>query len=303
MNFKMWLLKPVVKGSLLGGLTVFIGVLSSIAGLVSDTMVRVSLLIIIGILVLAYLLLTIFYGTYEVNYIARTKMLERQNETFEYAMISLISIFQQSARNANKLIHEIVDNGKINLNSWNFDLASMLVCEKIYNMLRRLDKNSSEYAVGYIRLDESSETDQIIYMNAYANRTMTQPTVFLKKRKVNDPKAYFDARLFLNNTADIQILMDEKEITSAFEYRTRESRDDSKKYTQYIGIPVLCDKESGSKMVGLLEIVCLNGHNLSTNKGTVKEMVEKYFVPYAQLLLLLHKLEKALLAVPSDAKR
>ena len=303
MSFKTWLIKPVIKGSLLGGLTVFIGVLSTIVGLVTDTTSRAILLIVIGILVLAYLVLTIFYGTYEVNYIARTKRLEYQNETFEYAMISLISIFQQSARNANKLIHEIVDNGKINLNSWNFDLASTLVCEKTYNMLCKLDKDSSDFAVGYIRLDESNVADQVIYMNAYANRTMTQPTVFLKKRKVNDPKAYYDARLFSNNIADIQILMDETEIAGAFEYRTRESRDESKKYTQYIGIPVLCDKESGSKMVGLLEIVCLNGHKLSTDKSTVKEMVEKYFVPYAQLLLLLHKLEKALLAVPSETKR
>lgn len=300
-TFKEWLIKPIIKAFLMGVITVLIGVLISAASLVEDAL-RVLFVVLTIILLILYLILLVFYNTFEVNYVKRSKALERQNETFEFAMISLISIFQQSSRNANKLIHEIVDKGKVDLNSWNFDLASTLVCEKIYTMLCKLDEKCNDFDVGYIRLDESVSTNNIIYMNAYANYSMTQPTVFLKKRDITEPEAYHDAQLFLKNIADIEILMDEAEIAEVFEYRTSRSRRNSDKYSQYIGIPVLCASDYKSKMVGLLEIACLNGHKLSTDKNVVREMAEKYFMPYAQLLLLLHKLEKALLAVPTGSK-
>lgn len=300
-RIKEWLIKPIIKALIMGFITVLIGILSSIIGLV-ETKCRIVIAIFILILVVLYMILLGFYNTYEVNYVARCKEMARQNDTFECAMISLISIFQQSARNANKLIHEIVDNGKVNLNSWNFDMASTLVCERIYQMLCTLDGNRADFDVGYIRLDESTVSKKVIYMNAYANRSMTQPTVFLKKRTVSDPHSYHDAQLFVKGRADIDILMNEEEISQFFEYRSVSSRAESKKYSQYIGIPVLCATDKGSKMVGLLEIACLNGHRLSSDKNVVKEMAEKYFEPYAQLLLLLHKLEKALLAVPAKSK-
>lgn len=299
--FKEWLIKPIIKALLMGVITVLIGVFISAAGLVQGAL-SVFYVVLTIILFILYLILLIFYNTFEVNYVKRSKALERQNETFEFAMISLISIFQQSSRNANKLIHEIVDKGKVDLNSWNFDLASTLVCEKIYTMLCKLDEKCNAFDVGYIRLDESASNDNVIYMNAYANYSMTQPTVFLKKRDITDPNSYHDAQLFLKNSADIEILMDEAEIAEVFEYRTPRSRINSDKYSQYIGIPVICATGHKSKMVGLMEIACLNGNKLSTDRSVVREMTEKYFMPYAQLLLLLHKLEKALLAVPAGSK-
>lgn len=295
-----WLSKPIVKACLMGGITVLIGIVGSILGIVPDEY-RIPLYILIGVLFIIYMGLLIFYNTAEVNYVCKCESLERKNKMFEFAMISLISIFQQSARNANKLIHEIVEKGKVNLNSWNFDLAATLVCDKIYRMLCDFDQNCADYDVGYIRLDETTGSNDIIYMNAYANRPMTQPTVLLKRRKISEPHAYYDAQLFRNNMADIEILMDEKAVESVFEYRDTRSRG-SHKYSQYIGIPVLCVSDNGPKMVGLLEIACLNGHKLSSDENIVREMAEKYFMPYAQLLLLLHKLEKALLAVPAGSK-
>lgn len=300
-SLKEWLIKPIVKACLMGGMTVFIGIVGSLIGIVPNQY-RIPSILLVCILFFLYLVLIIFYNTSEINYVNKCKTLERQNKTFEFAMISLVSIFQQSSRNANKLIHEIVNKGKVNLNSWNFDLAAHLVCEKIFNMLCKLDEKCTDFDVGYIRLDESESTNNIIYMNAYANRPMTLPTVFLKKRDITEPHAYHDAQLFLKSIADIEILMDEDEIAKVFEYRNSISRNNSKKYTQYIGIPVLCASDNGSKMVGLLEISCLNGHKLSTDINVVREMAEKYFMPYAQLLLLLHKLEKALLAVPAGSK-
>ena len=52
-------------------------------------------------------------------------------------------------------------------------------------------------------------------------------------------------------------------------------------------------------MVGLLEIMCFNNASLGNNEKEIVEIASKYFVPYSYLILLLHKLEKSLLAKPN----
>lgn len=51
-------------------------------------------------------------------------------------------------------------------------------------------------------------------------------------------------------------------------------------------------------MVGLFEIVCLNDTYLADTEGEIREIVSKYFKTYAFFMLVLHKLEKALVAQP-----
>ena len=63
-----------------------------------------------------------------------------------------------------------------------------------------------------------------------------------------------------------------------------------------MAIPVFCNE---SKMIGLLEIVCLKKTVLADTEEELNEIISKYFVPYANLTLLLYKLEKSLLATPN----
>lgn len=56
------------------------------------------------------------------------------------------------------------------------------------------------------------------------------------------------------------------------------------------------------KMIGLFEIICLNKSKLGDSKEEIEEIVSRYFVPYSFLLLVLHKLERALLAKPVQGK-
>ena len=58
-------------------------------------------------------------------------------------------------------------------------------------------------------------------------------------------------------------------------------------------------------MIGLLQIACINktkfnidNENISEKEG-IEELVSRYFVPYTFLLLLLHKLERVLIAQPA----
>lgn len=62
----------------------------------------------------------------------------------------------------------------------------------------------------------------------------------------------------------------------------------------FVGIPVFCDNR---KMVGLLEVVGFDDDRLGClTREEMEEKVNKYLVPYANMLLLVHKMEKALFA-------
>ena len=296
-KFKRWLIKPAVRGCLTGGITILIGILCGFFGVVSGH-VRTGFFIAVAILFIAFFVLTIIYGTLDKSY----ESIMKQNKTFEQIMLDLNAIFQQSAKNANKLIHEIVSSGQVNLNTWNFDIASELVCGKIFSLLGGLDENRQNFGVGYVRLDENHKSgkDTHVYMTAYVDRTRTVPTILHKKRAISDPHSYYDVQLFSQNLNEPKYLMSPEEVGDHFVYNSPEKREaGKKKYAQYIGIPVICVTEPQNKIVGLLEIICLE-EKAFPSKDIAKIVVENYLAPFAQLLLLLHKLEKALLAVPDN---
>lgn len=85
-------------------------------------------------------------------------------------------------------------------------------------------------------------------------------------------------------------------LNTTFTYKNPQARQRNQgKYNQYIAVPVFCHDD---KMIGLLEVACLNDARLGITKQEVEEMAKKFLAPYSFIFLLLHKLERALLAVP-----
>lgn len=291
--------KPVVKNLLLSLIVLIIGGICSALGswdYKSDKAfwIKFILLILFGVI---YIVLLAYYSTKEVNLNKINRLLQNQNKAFEDIMIGIISICKQSATEINTTIHNITSSGKIDLQIWSFDKASNWICKEIYNLLCDLHGNSKDFSVGYIRLNESIKPETDIYMSAYANKNMQKPTIFGKNRKITDPHGYHDTELFKINKSDIEIILGNDKINEVFIYENNErQRKNRKKYSQYIAIPVFCDD---TKMIGLLEITCLKETVLANNENELEELVAKYLVPYSYIMLLLHKLEKALLAVPN----
>lgn len=296
---KHFLKKPQVKNVVLGILTIIIGALCSSLGNWNEFNTAFWIKAISAlILTILYCALLAIYSTWEVNERSIRGILEDRVKAYEEIMIGIDNICKQSASEVNSVIHSIVEDGLFNPNIWNFDKASMLVCKHIYDLLGRLKSGTRDFGVAYIKLDENIKPEVEICMNAFANQNMSKPTVFRKKRRIDneDDRNYHDVELFRLGKSDIDIRIGKEEVDQVFSYVSKERRNENKnKYNQYIGIPVFCND---SKMVGLLEIVCLNETSLGKTKSEVEEIASKYIVPYSYLLLLLHKLEKALSARP-----
>lgn len=302
MVMKTFLNRPIVKNLLMGSLTLIIGGICSSLGSWNAAEDKYFIPKILSLVIssVVYIAMLIFYTTGEVNYQKMLRVIKQQNKAFEEAMVGIISICEQSSQKVNTIIHEIVENGKINLNIWNFDIGCRLICEKIYHLLCNLHGESKDFGVSYVKLVEDGSEE--VYMNAYFNQNLSEPSVHRKRRKINDKNGYHDVELFQTQKSDMEIVIGKENIQQLFNYKTNESRRKNKdKYNQYIAIPVFCSKDDGGKMVGLLEIVCLNSTELAKTEEEIREIASKYFVPYTYIILLLHKLEKALVAKPNIA--
>ena len=293
-----FLSKPVIKNILLALPVLLIGGICSALGTwdYKEDSFFIFKVVALTIVSVIYIVLLAYYATKETNLNKTSRLQKRRNQAYEEIMTGLISVCKQSAADISIIVHNITTNGQIDLNIWSFDKAINWVCREIYNLLCVLHGNSKDFAVGYVRLKEDDKP-KTIYLSAYANENMQKPTIYGRPRCYGDEHSYYDAELFRRNQADIEILMGHEKIDECFAYSNKSSKRKNKfKYNQYIAIPVFC---SDSKMIGLLEIVCLNETILSETEKEMEEIAKKYFCPYAYFILLLHKLEKALVAVPN----
>lgn len=302
--------RPTVKAVVNGVLSLTVATLASV--FFSQSNKSWVLGLITFVLLAVYVWCLIFYARADLN-------LKKQNDelkenikawvdsatVYNNAIQGLSALCQISANRTNLQVHEIVDNARIDCSAWNFDMASSLVCKEIYTrILKELCVKTTstgiiDIEVCYVKMTETGtqrKPHRLVNLCAYYNPSERPPKLLKKNRDLESREQYFDAKLFIKNNSEIIILMNPEEIKKNFVLRSDREYD----YEQYVGIPIVCESQQGGKMVGLLEIVCHNGCILSYDKNTIRDYVDRFFAPYAQLILLLFKMEKALKAMPAS---
>lgn len=297
-KFRNFLNHPFIKALLLGTTTLVIGGICSAMGqwdFAKDPSL-IYKIVALGIFSVLYIVIIAYYSTNETNDRKIASIYAQQNRSFEEVMAGLMNVCKRSADGANKVIKSIIYEKRANLELWSFDEACFWVCQNVYDLLCKIG-HGKDFEVIYDRLDESVKPEKEIYANSYANKDTRRPSIYGKKRSIQDD-SYHDAELFKLNETDMEVIIGNEEIDKVFGHKTKDKRNkNKKKYNQYIAIPVFCNDE---KMVGLFEIVCLNKTTLGDTEEEVREIISKYFMTYAFFMLVLHKLEKALTAQPQE---
>lgn len=306
-----FLMKPWVKTVILTLLTTAISVL---VGMLGNWDVHqqafLGKVIMLIVTVILYIVALIWYATVEVNRRRSLEVLERQVDAFTDLVINIIYTCGTNAADINKCIHHVNQAKVIDTNIWNFKDSCSQLCRLIYMSLFKMGK-SRECAVAYVALDEDSRYEDTVRMIAYANKNMNAPSVYNRPRQFTsaceDSGAYHDLKLFCKGSrkeqgwANRDVRWGAEEVEEVFCYASLEEEAEHKGlYQLYIGIPVICDDR---KMVGLLEVVGMDNTKFGClTKKELEEVVDKLLVPYANIFLLLHKMEKALFAgVPTRA--
>lgn len=312
-DLKKFLINPKVKTVVLALFLVAIGILTSAA--VNDYE-KWWKWIVLAVFVAVYITSLVLYAKRETNLNEKiVELTDKVQETkklfkiFQTSTQGINAMCKISAKQTNMKVHEIEEQGKIFCDNWNFDIASSLVCQQIYDqVICHICENNSydgiaDIEVGYVSLIENKQKKNrrpmtLIKLCGYYHPSRQNPPLYGIKREVilkgKDNKYYHDGALFEKKINTPYILMTKEEI--AAETTLFVDRSDC---CQYVGVPVFCDTaDNNSKMVGLLEIVCHNECYLSNNKEDIKKYIDFYLAPYVSLLLLLFKNDKALRALP-----
>ena len=306
--------RPMVKAAVIGILTAIFGVLCNWT---VGTGVLLRWIIFIAFSIFNIVILCL-YANAEKSTSQKIAELEGQltvikreeadlvftNEASSSAMQGIAAVCKYSSQNANIQIHEIIERMRIDCKAWNFDLASDTVCAALYdNVIQKLgipkaNDGIVDVEVAYVKLIEDGSgtqekmTEKHISLCGYHHPTRSGPTIRGKSRLV-EKDAYHDASLFLSASDQLDIQPDASAVCSVFK------NGDGKDYSQYLGIPVFClTQRKTSKMVGLLQIVCHGDSILAKSANEIKTLANTFFIPYAYLLLLLYKMDKALRAQP-----
>lgn len=283
--FRSLVTKPVHKVIAQSCITAGITVIGAWPGTFDPTQTgfRIQMPVFV-LLVLSEMVFLIASTTVEVNTRRAKEELEKQMRGLKMLGSNVIKICEENANNLNECLKDEHEN-KINLKLWNFDKASILLCQCIYELLKDMFRNDN-FEIAYVRRSLDENKQDIIFMNAYANKGNSKPSIWRIIRLIKDDK-YYDAQLFRTQKSDVNVLMNAAMIDEKFSYPNGKGTE----YNQYVSVPVMCS----TKMVGLLEVVSFRGTQLGLTEQEVLEFANKYLVPYARMFLLLHKTERALL--------
>lgn len=283
--FKNLVTKPAQKAIVQGCITAGITAMGAWPGTFdpSQSGFRIQLPIFVFLVILQIVFIAVS-TTVEVNTRRANAELEKQMRGLKLLGSNVIKICEENANELNECL-KAEHNNIINLRLWNFDKASSFLCQCIYELLMDMFRDDN-FEIAYIRRSINSNNEDIIFMNAYANKGNSRPTILKKQRLLKSDK-YYDAHLFRAQKSDVNVLINAERIDEKFSYPNGRGT----AYNQYVSIPIMC----GIKMIGLLEVVSLNGTQFGLSELEILELANKFLVPYARMFLLLHKTERALL--------
>lgn len=295
-KFKQMFIHPVTKAIVMAAFT---GIIAILSAFVSKGGFWIPAIIVICVF---YTIISAIYAKFDINYYRECQRFDAEVQAYEDSLRRITSACRTNSKVINEKIHEIREQGVYNPNSWNFKMACDLLCEQLRNNLTILlgrGHHQFNIGVGYVRLDENTGSEDTVTLCSYSQtRSNDLPSILSCPRKINDRSEYYDTGLFQDQIDKPVMLLTPDEVRSKFVFRRGANHD---KYYQFIGIPVFCDKNGRSKMVGLLEITCIGKSFFPVELEKTSGYVDSFISPYAYLILLLHKMEKALLATPNDS--
>lgn len=278
-------------------ITIFLTAAAAICGGLITKFEELSITILFIILTFIFLALQIIFSircaTFDkVREISVSEM-EDKTKVYKKLFEELPSLLDTQSKGLNDIAKNIITSGIIPGDRWTFDDASTHVCVSIASFVKQYC--GAPVNVYYVRTVDDAGTK--IKMVGCANDLGDVPATYMVERQVTDDiNAYFDVKMFAKKNLQAEFRLTMNDVDKAFSYNDREK--DSGKREQFLFIPVSCDKQ---KMIGLIEILVPKGEKIAET-DTGMHNLQKLLRIYSSIFVLLHKAEKAAIALPKKTK-
>lgn len=303
-NFTRFIVKPIIRVSI----SIIIPIISTILMTLCFDYYQTKPLtgkfffccIIFGVITIVYIVIQVFLLNYDTSYKDEIDKSEKFTNAYKQSLQAMLVIYKEMSSCLNNMIHKYYETGIMNLKGiWNFDAQSEVICERVFPALEKLASDNPVISVGYVKLHEECKEQTVSLCGYHTNSKDKHPSIYRKNRKLNDKNPYHDITLFKkfdkDRDSDCEALLTREAVENAFSFKASHKV----KYSQYFAVPVICISDSESKMVGMLEIICLDNTILAKDEEAADYFIKHFLVPISYLFLLVHKIEKCIIATSS----
>ena len=215
----------------------------------------------------------------------------KTKEVFPDLIRHISDICDDSAIGATKVIHSIKNKSEADLSIWSFKEIGNEICKLLYETIRKISFQGDDFEVIIDRLIEDGEDNKTKTISYY-NKERSAPRVLDLPRNIEMDNRY-DSQLFKDEARSIKVYSNPGKLQEAFYPKDSENK---RKYKQGIFYPIICDDR---KIVSLICVVSYNRSLIGKNDEELLDIANNYVRPYAKLALLVHKVEKSLIAKPN----
>ena len=157
-----------------------------------------------------------------------------------------------------------------------------VICLQLLVLLKQIASVGNDFSVSIIFREKSPEDKNGFRMVARQSDHNTEtPRTYHNFITDEEADGMYYKKIFDTNPSRVKVLATRKEIKTNFK------EPDAKHYSQYVGIPIKCK----NNIVALLQIIAYNDSRIEKNRKSIITLCDDYFSTYANLILLVDKIE------------
>ena len=240
------------------------------------------------VLFVVHIIVIILYGIGEKAKNKKIKDYETSNEKAPNEVRALADLLKKYNKvikdNSDKIYDYIFKHrGHSDVIDWQWmESKGDEICEKVHEFLKKISEKGDVFSVNIMFRKQQNGIQGFTMMSRDSSDAATHiPKSYRGFISEKEASGTFYKRIFDTNPTEIQVLMNKKEIKTAF------TDMGDVNFSQYIGIPISCK----GKVVGILQIVTYNDTIITNNRAEMDRLCNNYFSIAATSILLADKVE------------
>ncbi len=212
------------------------------------------------------------------------KLVVNSNDSKATAFTLIDEIVSGTADNLYQEIKRIKNDEHTEIIDWSMiETYCDKICKTLFDYITGIAKKGNLFSVSIIfKMKKGTKEGYFMPSRSYSDKHT--PKMYRNFEPKEQYENYCFHTLFENASTKYKIYMNTEELKQDFENYKPD-------HSQYIGIPICC---TGGKKIALIQVVAYRDSLISDSKESLKSLVTELFVPIANSIFLIDKIENSL---------